>query len=470
MAPAMSFSPGTRVSSYEILSRLGKGGMGEVYRARDWKLGREVALKLLPQAFMTDVMRVARFHREAQVLASLNHPHIAQIHGLEEEQGACFLVLELVEGETLAERLRQGPLPLDDAVRIAQQIAEALEAAHEKGIVHRDLKPANIALTGKGQVKVLDFGLAKGRDDSVALSNLTNSPTLTSPLVLSGVGVIVGTAAYMSPEQARGRVVDHRADIWALGCVLYEMLTCVPPFKGESFADVLVSILTEEPDWQRLPSATPSVLRQVLEGALEKNVDHRIRELRALRAQLESVARVDSSASSKRRTEERSERWNSLAVLPFTFLNDVDDRQALSLGFADALITTLGNVDDLAVAPTSAILRYAPGAEPGRSRDTYKNWARNGGSRSRFSMRQPNGSRSPRSTISVWRMCSRCRMRSAAASRPRSRLDSRPLRPDRAIATVVIPRRTPSSWPVFAPATRTLPKPCGAPRITSIAP
>jgi len=366
MAPAMSFSPGTRVSSYEILSRLGKGGMGEVYRARDWKLGREVALKLLPQAFMTDVMRVARFHREAQVLASLNHPHIAQIHGLEEEQGACFLVLELVEGETLAERLRQGPLPLDDAVRIAQQIAEALEAAHEKGIVHRDLKPANIALTGKGQVKVLDFGLAKGRDDSVALSNLTNSPTLTSPLVLSGVGVIVGTAAYMSPEQARGRVVDHRADIWALGCVLYEMLTCVPPFKGESFADVLVSILTEEPDWQRLPSATPSVLRQVLEGALEKNVDHRIRELRALRAQLESVARVDSSASSKRRTEERSERWNSLAVLPFTFLNDVDDRQALSLGFADALITTLGNVDDLAVAPTSAILRYAPGAEPGR--------------------------------------------------------------------------------------------------------
>ncbi|HZM95421.1 MAG TPA: serine/threonine-protein kinase [Vicinamibacterales bacterium] len=201
----MSFLPGTRVSSYEIVSPLGHGGMGEVYRARDRKLGRDVALKLLPQTFMSDPNRLARFYREAQVLASLNHPHIAQIHGLEEDQGACFLVLELVEGATLAERLKQGPLPLDDAVRIARQIADALETAHEKGVVHRDLKPANVALTAKGQVKVLDFGLAKAPDDSAGQSDQTNSPTLTSPMVLSNAGVILGTAAYMSPEQARGR-------------------------------------------------------------------------------------------------------------------------------------------------------------------------------------------------------------------------------------------------------------------------
>jgi len=354
--PDMPFLPGTRVSSYEIVSPLGQGGMGEVYRARDRKLGRDVALKLLPQTFMADPTRLARFYREAQVLASLNHPHIAQIHGLEEEQGTCFLVLELVEGATLAERLKQGPLPLDDAVRIAGQIADALETAHEKGVVHRDLKPANVALTTKGQVKVLDFGLAKAPDDAASQSDLTNSPTLTSPMMLSNAGVILGTAAYMSPEQARGKPVDHRADVWALGCVLYEMLTCVPPFKGESIADVLVSILTQDPDWHRLPSTAPPTLRRILMGALEKNVDYRTGELRLLRVQLESLERAGV----------RYEPSRSLAVLPFAFLNDVEERQALSLGFADALITTLGNVEDLIVAPTSAILRYAPGADPRR--------------------------------------------------------------------------------------------------------
>ena len=265
-------------------------------------------------------------------------------------------MLELVEGATLAERLKQGPLPLDDAVRIAGQIADALETAHEKGVVHRDLKPANVALTTKGQVKVLDFGLAKAPDDATSQSDLTNSPTLTSPMMLSNAGVILGTAAYMSPEQARGKPVDHRADVWALGCVLYEMLTCVPPFKGESIADVLVSILTQDPDWHRLPSTAPPTLRRILMGALEKNVDYRTGELRLLRVQLESLERADV----------RGEPSRSLAVLPFAFLNDVEERQALSLGFADALITTLGNVEDLIVAPTSAILRYAPGADPRR--------------------------------------------------------------------------------------------------------
>ena len=352
----MSFSPGTRVSSYEILSALGQGGMGEVYRARDRKLGREVALKLLPRTFMTDPGRVARFHREAQLLASLNHPHIAQIHGLEEEEGACFLVLELVEGATLAERVRQGPLPIEEAVNIARQIADALETAHEKGVVHRDLKPANVALTQKSQVKVLDFGLAKGREDPGSNTDLTNSPTLTSPMILSDVGVILGTAAYMSPEQARGRPVDHRADIWALGCVLYEMVTGVPAFRGDSIADVLVSILTEDPDWRRLPATTPPLLRRILESALEKDLSKRAGDLRVLRSELEDVSVAQTNPEGLR----------SLAVLPFTFLNDVPERQALSLGFADALITTLGNVEDLSVAPTSAILRYEPGVEPRR--------------------------------------------------------------------------------------------------------
>jgi serine/threonine protein kinase len=350
----VSLAPGTRLISYEVLAPLGQGGMGEVYKARDRKLGRDVALKILPQTFMADPGRLARFHREAQLLASLNHPHIAQIHGLEEDGGICFLVLELVDGATLAERLKQGPLPVGEAVRIARQVAEALESAHEKGIVHRDLKPANIALTIKGQVKVLDFGLARGRQEPAGRPDLTHSPTLTSPAILSGTGAILGTAAYMSPEQARGKAVDHRADIWAFGCVLYEMLTGAQSFTGDSVADVLVTILTKEPDWDRLPRATPPALRRILKGTLEKELSDRANDVASIRRQLEEL----SSAA------ETSEPSRSLAVLPFAFLNDVPERQALSLGFADALITTLGNVEDLTVAPTSAILRYAPGAEP----------------------------------------------------------------------------------------------------------
>src|SRR5262252_9483470 len=217
---------GARIGPYEIETALGAGGMGEVYRARDTQLNRRVAIKSLPSAFAQDPERVARFKREAQLLAALNHPHIAGIHGLEEVDGSQFLVLEFVDGETLADRLARGPIRPDDAIRIAGEVVDALEAAHEKGIVHRDLKPANVALTADGQVKVLDFGLAKALepDPALASADVSAPPTITSP-AMTALGVILGTAAYMAPEQAKGRPADKRSDIWAFGCVLYEMLT-----------------------------------------------------------------------------------------------------------------------------------------------------------------------------------------------------------------------------------------------------
>src|SRR5687767_14358573 len=260
----MSLAPGTRLGPYEILAAIGAGGMGEVYRARDTKLDRDVAIKVLPDAFAADPERVARFQREAKMLASLNHPHIAAIYGFEDAAGVKALILELVEGPTLADRLAQGPLPIDEALAIARQIADALETAHEHGIIHRDLKPANIKLRPDGAVKVLDFGLAKAfAPDASAASNvaLTNSPTITSPIAMSGVGVLLGTAAYMAPEQARGKPVDKRADIWAFGCVLYEMLTGRRPFDGEDVSLTLAAIMKSEPDLKALPSAVPLVVR-----------------------------------------------------------------------------------------------------------------------------------------------------------------------------------------------------------------
>src|ERR1700704_2094971 len=221
----MPLSAGARLGPYEILSAIGAGGMGEVYRARDTKLNRDVALKILPDAFASDPDRLARFTREAQTLAALNHPHIAHIHGLEEAGGVRALVMELVEGEDLAERIARGPMPLDEALPIARQIADALEAAHEQGIIHRDLKPANIKVRPDGTVKVLDFGLAKALEATGAMSSSASmSPTITTP-AMTQAGMILGTAAYMAPEQAKGREADKRSDIWAFGCVLYEMLT-----------------------------------------------------------------------------------------------------------------------------------------------------------------------------------------------------------------------------------------------------
>src|SRR6266516_3585342 len=230
----MAIAVGGRLGPYEILSPLGAGGMGEVYRARDTKLNRDVAVKILPDTFTHDPERLARFRREAQVLASLNHPHIGAIYGLDEANGQQFLVLELVDGESLDRRIARGPIPVDETLVIAKQIAEALEAAHEKGIVHRDLKPANIALTGDGKVKVLDFGLAKALGPAAGSADSVDSPTLT--FAATQAGIILGTAAYMSPEQVRGRAVDKRADIWAFGAVLYEMLTGRRAFQGDEIS------------------------------------------------------------------------------------------------------------------------------------------------------------------------------------------------------------------------------------------
>ena len=265
-----------RIGAYEIVSLLGEGGMGTVYRARDTKLNREVALKVLLPDVANDPERLARFRREAQVLASLNHPHIGAIHGLEESNGTIALVMELVEGEDLSARIARGAIPLDEALPIARQIAEALEAAHEQGIVHRDLKPANIKVRPDGTVKVLDFGLAKALDEPKGSSprDLENSPTITSP-AMTQAGVILGTAAYMAPEQAKGKAVDKRADIWAFGCVLYEMLTGTRPFKGDSLAETLAAIITEQPDVDQAPQA----VRRLLRKCFEKDPRRRLRDL-----------------------------------------------------------------------------------------------------------------------------------------------------------------------------------------------
>jgi serine/threonine protein kinase len=236
----MSLGPGTRLGPYEILSALGAGGMGEVYRARDTKLNREVALKVLPSGVALDPDRLARFKREAQMLASLNHPNIAAIHGFEDSGETHALVLELVEGETLADRIARGAVPLEDALPIARQICDALEAAHEHGIIHRDLKPANIKVRPDGSVKVLDFGLARAVEASPA-SGTSLSATITSPAMMTGIGMLLGTAAYMAPEQARGKTVDNRADIWAFGCVLFEMLTGTRAFEGDEITDGAVT-------------------------------------------------------------------------------------------------------------------------------------------------------------------------------------------------------------------------------------
>jgi serine/threonine-protein kinase len=278
----MSLTSGTRIGPYEILSAIGVGGMGEVYRASDTKLNRDVALKVLPEAFASDPDRLARFKREAQVLASLNHPHIAAIYGFEDSGETHALVLELVEGPTLADRIAKGAIPLDEVLPIARQIAEALEAAHEQGIIHRDLKPANIKVRDNGTVKVLDFGLAKLADPAVASSQnvrVTASPTITTPAMMTGVGMILGTAAYMSPEQAKGKPADKRSDIWAFGCVLYEMLTGKRAFEGEDVSETLAAVLRGEPDWTDLPVQTPPSIALVLRRCLQKNRAERIADV-----------------------------------------------------------------------------------------------------------------------------------------------------------------------------------------------
>ena len=270
----LALTPGTRLGADAVTAQIGEGGMGQVYRATDTRLKRQVAIKILPPSLAADPDRLARFQREAEVLASLNHPNIAAVYGLEEGAGITPLVMELVEGDDLSQRIARGAIPIGEALPIANQIADALEAAHEQGIVHRDLKPANIKVRTDGTVKVLDFGLAKAMDPSGSFSaNAMNSPTLS--VHATAMGIIIGTAAYMSPEQARGKVVDTRADIWAFGVVFYEMLTGRRAFEGEDVSLILAAVILSEPRWDGVPAG----VRRLLESCLDKDPKKRLRDI-----------------------------------------------------------------------------------------------------------------------------------------------------------------------------------------------
>jgi len=317
----MPLPAGTKLGPYEIVAPLGAGGMGEVYRARDTKLGRDVALKVLPAAFATDPERMARFRREAQVLASLNHPHIGAIYGFEDSGNTHALVMELIEGPTLADRITRGPIPLDEALPLAREIAEALEAAHERGIVHRDLKPANIKITPDGNVKVLDFGLAKAVEGDAFSSDIQNSPTISR--MATQAGIILGTAAYMSPEQARGKSVDRRTDIWAFGCVLFEMLTGKRAFEGETVSDTLAAVIRAEPEWSLLPTNTPQRIRNLLLRCLKKDPKQRLQSIGEARITIDdeisgvaqdSSAFPASAAQIPARAWQRAMPWAALAA------------------------------------------------------------------------------------------------------------------------------------------------------------
>ena len=278
---------GRTLSHYKVLEKIGEGGMGEVYLAKDTKLDREVAVKVLPATFSENKKRLARFEREARLLASLNHPNIAAIHELEETDGVHFLALEYVPGETLAERIKRGPVPIDEALPLFKQIAEGLEAAHEKGVIHRDLKPANIKVTPEGKIKVLDFGLAKARERDSSAQGLSESPTLTKEF--TETGVLLGTAPYMSPEQARGKPIDKRTDIWAFGCCLYESLCGKTAFRGETVSDTIAGILKQEPEWKTLPVETPALVRSLLRRTLVKDANHRLQHIGDARVEIEEA-------------------------------------------------------------------------------------------------------------------------------------------------------------------------------------
>lgn len=291
-------SSGTRLGPYEIVGSLGAGGMGEVYRARDSRLGRDIALKVLPEAFARDADRMARFEREARLLASLNHPNIAHIYGLEESNGHRALVMELAEGRELGEITKHPGVAVEEILSIARQIAEALEYAHERGIIHRDLKPANVKLSPDGHVKLLDFGLAKALEPDPAPEESQNSPTLSAAATREGM--LLGTAAYMSPEQARGKTVDRRADIWAFGCVLYEMLAGASPFTGDTTSDTLAAVLRAEPDWSQLPAIVPARIRLLLHRCLEKDPKQRLQAIGEARIAIDAaLAKVPESVISK---------------------------------------------------------------------------------------------------------------------------------------------------------------------------
>ena len=310
----MPLAPGSRIGPYEVTALIGEGGMGQVWRARHTGLERDDALKVLPESLASDSERLVRFQREARVLASLNHPNIAHVYGLEQADGQQALVIELVEGPTIADRIAEGPIPITETVAIARQIADALEAAHEQGIIHRDLKPANVKVQADGRVKVLDFGLAKAMDPAGAgASTVTQSPTIVTPAATM-MGVILGTAAYMSPEQARGKAVDKRSDIWAFGCVLYEMLTARRAFGGDEVADTLAFVLSREPDWDALPSTTPASVRRLLRRCVEKDRKRRLADVADARLDLDDLGETASEALSATRRSLKTISIASFAV------------------------------------------------------------------------------------------------------------------------------------------------------------
>jgi len=312
--------PGTRLGAYEVTAQIGEGGMGQVFRARDTRLDRDVAIKILPKAFAHDADRLARFQREARTLASLNHPNIAAIYGLEERAGVAALVMELVEGEDLSQRIARGAIPLDEALSIAKQIADALDAAHEQGVIHRDLKPANIKVRPDGTVKVLDFGLAKAVDPAGGVPGLSQSPTVTTP-AMTHAGTILGTAAYMSPEQARGKTVDKRADIWAFGCILYEMLAGRAAFARSTMPDTIAAVLEREPEWAALPTDTPDRASRLLRRCLDKDARKRARDIGDVRAELEEAAeRAAVRDGGVRSRSGTSLRWAAAALLAGAFV------------------------------------------------------------------------------------------------------------------------------------------------------
>jgi serine/threonine-protein kinase len=384
----LALSPGARLGVYEIIASIGVGGMGQVFRATDTKLKRQVAIKILPPLLGGDPDRLARFQREAEVLASLNHPNIAGIYGLEEspstgsgQAGVVALVMELVEGEDLSTRIARGAIPIDEALPIAKQIADALEAAHEQGIIHRDLKPANIKVRDDGTVKVLDFGLAKAMDlRPSGTSGLSMSPTITTP-AMTQAGVILGTAAYMSPEQARGRSVDKRADIWAFGAVLFEMLTGRRAFPGEDITDTIVSVVSKEPEWTALPATTPAGVRRLLARCLKKDPKARMRDIGEARLQLDEViggAPEEVSTAAAQRPAPRPVWKRALpfataaivagamvGVVAWIFRSPVPSapvmRFAISLGEGHRF--TLNNNQSLSISPDGTRLVYVADAQ-----------------------------------------------------------------------------------------------------------
>jgi serine/threonine protein kinase/Tol biopolymer transport system component len=374
----MTLAPGSRLGPYEVIAPLGAGGMGEVYRARDTKLNRNVALKILPEAFASDSDRLARFTREAQTLAALNHPHIAQVYGFDDSGGVQALVMELVEGDDLSVLIAHGPMPLAEALPIARQIAEALEAAHELGIIHRDLKPANIKVREDGTVKVLDFGLAKLADPPAASGavGVSQSPTITTPAMMTGLGVILGTAAYMSPEQAKGRAADKRSDVWAFGCVLYEMLTGKRAFEGEDVSDTLAAVLRGEPEWTVLPAGLPPAVRRLVQGCLAKDRTQRVGDVAVVRFALNAPVALEPAASAPGAslTPVPTPLWRPVAVVTAVALSvgalatgatwfatrpTVPHVTRMTIATAGpAALTINGNDRDLAITPDGARVVY----------------------------------------------------------------------------------------------------------------